>query len=158
MGRRNEGYIDFLLGIFEPNDTPSWLLMGFEAISSLKINLNKSELYLVGVGEDPEDLATEIGIRLVAFPSTYLGLPLGAPFKSVVAWDSVEERYKRRLAMRKRLYISKSGRLTLIRSMLASLPIYLMSLFTIPRVVRGRFKQIQIDFLWGEGALDRQPH
>ena len=44
-----------------------WLLMWFEAISDLKINLDKSELYLVGVGEDPKDLAINNGIRLVAF-------------------------------------------------------------------------------------------
>ena len=73
-----------------------WLLIWFEAILGLKINLDKSELYLVGEGEDTEDLAIEIGCKVGRLPSTYLGLPLGAPFKSVVAWDRVKERLKRR--------------------------------------------------------------
>ncbi|RVX05505.1 hypothetical protein CK203_013627 [Vitis vinifera] len=47
--------------------------------------------------------------------STYLGMPLGAPFKSSGVWDGIEERFKRRLAMWKRQYISKGGRITLIR-------------------------------------------
>ena len=135
-----------------------WLLMWFEAILGLKINLDKSGFSLVGVLEDLEDLAIEIGCKISSLPSTYLGLRLGAPFKLVVAQDSVEERLKRRLVMWKGLYISKGGRLTLIRSTLASLPIYFMSLFPIPRVVRGRIEWIQRDFLWGGGALDRRPH
>ena len=73
-----------------------WLIIWFEAISGLKINLDKSEIYLVGEGEDPEDLAIEIGCKVGRLPSTYLGLPLGAPFTLVVAWDRVKDRLERR--------------------------------------------------------------
>ena len=59
-----------------------------------------------------------------SLPSSYLGLPLGAPFKFVVAWDRVEERFYKRLAMWKRQYISKGERITMIQSTLSSLPIY----------------------------------
>ncbi|RVW15499.1 putative inactive ATP-dependent zinc metalloprotease FTSHI 1, chloroplastic [Vitis vinifera] len=75
-----------------------------------------------------------------------------------VVWDSVEERFRKRLAMWKRQYISKGGRLTLIRSTLSSLPVYFMSLFLLPRKVRMRLEKIQRDFLWGGGALDQRPH
>ncbi|RVW54227.1 Nuclear cap-binding protein subunit 1 [Vitis vinifera] len=60
--------------------------------------------------------------------------------------------------MWKRQYISKGGRLTLVKSMLASLPIYFMSLFRMPRRVRLRLGKIQRDFLWGDGALESKPH
>ena len=49
-------------------------------------------------------------------------MPLGAPFKSVTIWDGVEKRFRKRLAMWKRQYISKGGRITLIRSTLFNLP------------------------------------
>ncbi|KAL6331982.1 hypothetical protein AAG906_020335 [Vitis piasezkii] len=91
-------------------------------------------------------------------PSTYLGMPLGAPFKSVAAWDGIEERFRKKLAMWKRQYISKGGRITLVRSTLANLPIYFMSIFQMPRVVRIRLEKIQRDFLWGGGALVQKPH
>ena len=39
----------------------SWLLMWFEAISGLSINLNKSEILLVGRVENAEVLASELG-------------------------------------------------------------------------------------------------
>ena len=39
----------------------SWLLMWFEAISGLSINLNKIEILLVGRVENAEVLASELG-------------------------------------------------------------------------------------------------
>ncbi|KAG6730746.1 hypothetical protein I3842_01G096000 [Carya illinoinensis] len=45
----------------------------------------------------------------------YLGLPLGASFKSEQIWNAVIEKVEHRLASWKRLYLSKSGRLTLIK-------------------------------------------
>ena len=52
-----------------------------------------------------DDLAWEFGCRLCSLPTTYLGMPLGAPYKSVTVWDGVEERFRRRLAMWKRIFI-----------------------------------------------------
>ena len=60
--------------------------------------------------------------------------------------------------MWKRQYISKGGRLTLIRNTLLNMPIYYMSILRMPRSVRLRLKQIQRDFLWGGGALERKIH
>ncbi|RVW49018.1 Transposon TX1 uncharacterized 149 kDa protein [Vitis vinifera] len=104
-----------------------------------------------GSVENAEVLASELGCKVGSLPSTYLELPLGAPHKSVVVWDGVEERMRKRLALWKRQFISKGGRITLIRNTLASMPIYLMSLMRIPRVVRLRLEKIQRDFLWGGG-------
>ena len=128
----------------------SWLLMWFEAISGLRINLDKSEILPVGRVENLEALALEVGCKVGRLPNSYLGIPLGANHKSVAVWDGVEERFRRRLALWKRNYISKGGRITLIRSTLSSMPIYLMSLLRMPRVVSLRLEKIQRDFLWGE--------
>ncbi|RVX02730.1 Floral homeotic protein APETALA 1 A [Vitis vinifera] len=65
-----------------------------------------------------------------------LGAPLGASHKAVAIWDGVEERIQKRLACERGKYISKEGRITLIQSTLASMPIYLMSFMCMPRVVR----------------------
>ena len=51
--------------------------MWFEACSGLKINLEKSEFIPVGMVNDIEDLALELGCKVGGLPSCYLGLPLG---------------------------------------------------------------------------------
>ncbi|RVW42045.1 Transposon TX1 uncharacterized 149 kDa protein [Vitis vinifera] len=99
--------------------------------------LGKSELIPVGRVESMDDLAGEFGCSLGSLPTTYLGMPLGASFKSVTVWDGVEERFRRRLSMWKRQYLSKGGRATLIRSTLSNLPIYLMSLLCLPSSAKG---------------------
>ena len=38
-------------------------------------------------------LAAKLGCKIGSLPSSYLGLPLGAPYKFVAAWDGVEERF-----------------------------------------------------------------
>ena len=60
------------------------------------------------------------------------------------------------MAMWKRQYISKGWRATLIKSMLSSSPIYFMSIFQVPRLVRLRLEQIQRYFLWGGGCLEKK--
>jgi len=80
---------------------------------------------------------------------TYLGLPLGASYKFVSTWKGVVEKMKRRLAGWKRMYLSKGGRLTLIKSTLSNLPMYLLSMFPIPLKVANRLEKIQKGFLMG---------
>ncbi|KAJ9675215.1 hypothetical protein PVL29_024243 [Vitis rotundifolia] len=136
----------------------SWTFMWFEAISGLKVNLSKTEAIPVGEGIPMETLASILGCKIGSLPTTYLGLPLGAPYKSTRVWDAVEERFRKRLSLWKRQYLSKGGRLTLLQSTLSSLPTYFLSLFVIPKRVRARLEKIQRDFLWGGGALENKPH
>ncbi|XP_059629652.1 uncharacterized protein LOC132272538 [Cornus florida] len=57
--------------------------------------------------------------------------------------------YEKRLAGWKKQYLSKGGKVTLIKSTLSSLPTYFLSLFQIPCSVADRIEKIQRDFLWG---------
>ena len=119
-------------------------------MSRLKINLEKSEMIPMGEVDNLEYLGCEIGCKVRKLPS-YLGLPLRASYKYAAVWDGVEEQFHKRLLLWKRQHLSKGRRLTLLRSTLASLLIYFMSMFTILRIVRLRLKKIQRDFLWRGG-------
>ena len=128
-----------------------WTLMWYEAFSGLKINLIKSVIIPMGRVDNVEELAAELGCGVGSLPSTYLGLPLGAPHRALGVWDSIEDRFRRRFATWKRQYISKGGggggRITLIRSTLSNLPVYFLSLFRMPKIVCSRLEKIQRDFL-----------
>lgn len=47
----------------------------------MNVNLQKSEIILVGEIDNQDDLAKLMGCKKGALPSIYLGLPLGAKFK-----------------------------------------------------------------------------
>ena len=70
-----------------------WILMWFEAMAGLKINLAKSEIIPVGTVSNLVELASELGYKIGSLPTSYLGLPLGAKHKALGVWDSIEERY-----------------------------------------------------------------
>ena len=125
------------------------VLIWFEAVSGLKINLGKSELVLVGAVHNIELLAAVLGCKQGSLPIKYLGLPLGAKFKDKTIWNPILEKVERKLAGWKKLYLSKGGRVTLIKSTLSNLPTYFLSLFPIPALVANRIARLQRNFLWG---------
>ncbi|XP_028127279.1 uncharacterized protein LOC114323799 [Camellia sinensis] len=53
---------------------------------------------------------------------------------------------------------SKGGRLTLIKSVLSSIPTYFMSVHVILVSVARRIEQLQWDFLWGDGGAGGHYH
>ena len=69
-----------------------WILMWFEALSRLSINLGKREIFNVRGNENVEALATELVCKVNFLPSTYLGLSLRTLYKSVGVWDPIEEK------------------------------------------------------------------
>ena len=97
------------------------MLIWFEAMSSLKVNLGKSELVAI------------LGCKQGSLPMKYLSLPFGAKFKDKSIWNPILEKMERKLAGWKKLYLSKGGRVTLIKSTLSNIPTYffLYSLFSL---------------------------
>ena len=130
------------------------ILIWFEAVPGLKINLGKSELVPVGVVNNIDIFLVVLGCKLGSPPMKYLGLPLGAKFKDKTIWNPIMEKMERRLAGWKRLYLSKGGRVTLIKSTLSNLPTYFLSLFPIPASVANRIEKLQWNFLQGSFVDD----
>ena len=100
----------------------------------------------------------ELGCGIGSFPTSCLGLPLGALHNTTGVWDSIEERFQKRLVSWKMQYISKGGRITLISSTLSNLPIYYLSLFRMSQKICTRFERIQRQFLWGGSNLEKKSH
>ena len=94
------------------------VLIWFEAVSSLKVNLGKSELVAVGAIPNMDLLMAILGCKQGFLPMKYLGLPLGAKFKDKSIWNPILEKMERKLTSWKKLYLSKGGRVTLIKNTL----------------------------------------
>ena len=146
------------------------VLIWFEAtVSGLKTNLGKSELVTVFVVHNLELLVNFLGCKQGTLPMKYLGLPLDAKFKDKTIWNPILKKVERRLKFKdktiwnpileklerrltrwKRLYLSKGGRVTSIKSTLSNLPTYFLSLFPIPAFVANWIAKLQRNFLWGD--------
>ena len=87
-----------------------------------------------------------MGCGQSSLPLKYLGLPVGAKFKELSVWNPILERMERRLACWKKMYLSKAGKVTLIKNSLSSLPTYFLSLLPLPGKVAKRMKKLQRDF------------
>jgi hypothetical protein len=134
------------------------ILLSFEAVSGLRVNLGKSKLVAIGEVDNIRELANILGCNVTALPMKYLGLPLGAAYKATSMWNGVVEQMEHRLAGWKKLYLSKGGQLTLIKSTLSNLPTYYPSLFPVPMSVAKRMEKIQRVFLWGGMRDDQKLH
>jgi hypothetical protein len=73
------------------------ILLCFEAVSGLKINLAKSILVHVGNVNNVVKLANILGCGTSSLPLKYLGMPLGASYKTKSIWDGIVKKMERRL-------------------------------------------------------------
>lgn len=62
-----------------------------------------------------------MGCQVGRFPFTYLGLPLGAKYKSKEIWNPMIKKFEKRLASWKGLYLFKGGKVTMLKSTLSNL-------------------------------------
>nr|GEY87991.1 reverse transcriptase domain, reverse transcriptase zinc-binding domain protein [Tanacetum cinerariifolium]GEZ40503.1 reverse transcriptase domain, reverse transcriptase zinc-binding domain protein [Tanacetum cinerariifolium] len=126
------------------------ILKCFEEVSGLRVNYSKSRVYGIGVGSgDIEEMAQWMKCSVGEFPFTYLGLPIGQCMKRSNAWRPVIENFKKRLSDWKAKTMSYGGRLTLVKSVLGSLPLYYFLMFRVPSCMIKSLERIHKDFFWG---------
>ena len=130
-------------------------LRAFELASGLKINFAKSSCGAFEVSEEWIcEAANYLHCSLMVFPFTYLGIPIGANPRRCQTWDPIITKCERKLERWKQRHLSFGGRVTLINSVLTSLPIYFFSFFRVPKKVVNKLVRLQRNFLW-DGASEQ---
>ncbi|GJZ71172.1 reverse transcriptase domain, reverse transcriptase zinc-binding domain protein [Tanacetum coccineum] len=116
----------------------------------LKINISKCRLFGIGVPlRDVENITWAFNCLHGSMPFTYLGLPVGRSMRKIVDWIEVIYIFSKRLASWKANLLSIGGRLTLVKSVLRSLPLYLLSLFKAPEAIINKLESMRRQFFWG---------
>ncbi|XP_071704313.1 uncharacterized protein [Rutidosis leptorrhynchoides] len=77
-------------------------------------------------------MASSFGCIASKLPFTYLGMPIGHKMNRKEAWDLVINKVNKLLSDWKARTMSFGGRLTLVKMVLSSLPVYFFSLFRAP--------------------------
>ncbi|GJW91857.1 reverse transcriptase domain, reverse transcriptase zinc-binding domain protein [Tanacetum coccineum] len=122
----------------------------FHDVSGLKINLAKSRIFGIGIlMANVANIARAINCSYGSLPFNYLGLPVGKRMNKVDAWNGVVGKLSERLATWKINLLSIGGRLTLVKSVLGSLPLYYLSLFRAPVSVISQIEGLRRNFFWG---------
>lgn len=126
-----------------------FLLVCFEQLSGMKINYHKSDLMTFNLNEDEQNaLARLFCCNIGTFPIKYLGVPLHhSKLKRQHIQPVVDKLIKRITGWKGRL-LSSAGKLTLLKTCLASIPIYLLSVIKFPRWAIDCINSQMANFLW----------
>jgi hypothetical protein len=123
----------------------------YEAASGQAINLQKSEFYCsrnvpAGIREAIADL---LGVTQVLGTGKYLGLPsmIGRSKKSTFKF--IKDRIWKKINSWSSRHLSQAGREVMIKSILQSIPTYVMSIFLLPRTLTEDIEKMLNSFWWG---------
>ncbi|XP_073107327.1 uncharacterized protein [Elaeis guineensis] len=124
------------------------ILYLFVFLTGLKINFNKSNLIGLNLPYDPDSkLAQILGCQRSFLPFKYLGIPLSFYGTKPGGWNLLVQKIERKLAGWKQQTLSRAGRLTLINTVLRTIPIYWMAVHLIPSSVITRIDKVCRSFL-----------
>ena len=74
------------------------VLIFFEAITGLKVNVGKSEIVPIGDVRNLNGLAHTLCYKVGTLPMRYLGMPLRAHYKNLSIWNPIIEKMEKQLS------------------------------------------------------------
>jgi hypothetical protein len=129
--------------------TVKLILYCFEAMSGLKINYQKSEVFGVGVDQaDLDRVARMLNCEIGSFPMKYLGLPISGDKIMVKDLDFVPEKLVKKLANGCSIQASSGGKAILIDSCLDNLATYAMSFFLLYEQAHAKMDSVRARLFW----------
>ncbi|XP_045802334.1 uncharacterized protein LOC123895912 [Trifolium pratense] len=133
------------------------LLKTYEEASGQEINLTKSEVFFsrnLSIAAQ-EDLSKIMGVRHVLGTGNYLGLPsmIGRKKKEVFAF--IKDKIWKRINSWRGRQLSRAGKEIMIKSVLQSIPTYIMSVYLLPDSTIRDIERMMNFFWWGGGANNK---
>ncbi|GJX31581.1 RNA-directed DNA polymerase, eukaryota, reverse transcriptase zinc-binding domain protein [Tanacetum coccineum] len=138
-------------------NTLTHVLECFYHVSGLRINMSKSRIMGVHVDSDKvQHAAGKLGCLILNTPFSYLGTKVGGIMSRVESWKEVIDKVESRLSKWKMHALSIGGRLTLLKSVLGSIPIFYMSIYRVPSSVLQKMESIRCNFFNGHEVGSRK--
>jgi hypothetical protein len=127
------------------------LLHSFANSIGLKVNFHKSCLIPINVPSHKVSLLTGVfGCVEGQLPFTYMGIPLGTTKPLVKDYAPLICRIEIKLSASS-VFLSYSGRLQLINSVVSSIPTYYMCTLSLPKTVVAMIDKFRKNYLWRWG-------
>ncbi|XP_010445339.1 PREDICTED: uncharacterized protein LOC104727990 [Camelina sativa] len=128
------------------------ILHKYEAASGQKINQDKSSITFSRKTKNDikERVKQELGINKTGGQGKYLGLPELFGRKKKDLFTMIVDRIKQRALSWSSKFLSSTGKLTLLKSVLGAMPSYTMSCFKLPNSLCSRIQSALTRFWWDE--------
>ncbi|KAL0293865.1 UNVERIFIED_CONTAM: hypothetical protein Sangu_3229700 [Sesamum angustifolium] len=134
-------------------------LRKFEEQSGQQINQAKSAFI---PGRKANLIANRIknitGFSMKALPITYLGAPLYKGNKRKALYENLIDKVRNRISGWENCHLSYGGRLLLIKTVLSSMPIYLLQVLNPPVSTIQKLERLFARFFWGSTTEQRKIH
>lgn len=96
-----------------------------------------------------------IGLLRRSFPFTYLVVPTFYGKVKAIYFEQLVDKVRKALESWKSNVLSSGGRITLIKSVLSSYPIYTLASSAVPKTTLQRMERLIAHFLWGVNSASR---
>ncbi|XP_072087268.1 uncharacterized protein [Arachis hypogaea] len=129
----------------------------FTQASGLKVNIHKSKAQCSkNVSARRKEVLSGISsIRFCQDLGRYLGVNIGHDRASRKMAQEVIDKIQRKLASWKGCLLNKAGRLCLVNTVMASIPVYNMQVFLFPKYACDKIDSLMRQFLWKGQANGR---
>jgi len=130
------------------------VLQNFCSASGLKINIQKSKFTASSNVSQPKKQKFEAFLQFnhTSHMGKYLGFPMLSGRIKNSDFHYILDKINNRLACWKRNLLSRSGRVTLAKSVVTSMPIYTMQNLWLPSGICDNIDAIVRSFIWGRNS------
>jgi len=132
------------------------LLHSFAISTGLHVNYRKSHMYPIHITQEKlSHLAAMFGCDVGSMPFTYLGLPMGTTKPKFEDLTPMMDRVERRLSACS-TWLSYSGRLEMVNSMITPITTYAMCTIKLPKGVIDNIDRARKQCLWRGNDAERK--
>ena len=125
------------------------IVQDFMNASGTQINKDKSDIFLFNTATQSQAfLEIIMGFRIGTLPSKYLGIPLSLNPLGVEKWNVLLDWIQGRLQNWTIRALNMANRVTLLKAVLQSIPIYQLLGLETPKILCNDLKNIFKNFLW----------
>lgn len=130
------------------------ILQEYEKASGQKVNIEKSSItFSIKTPQEVKDTAKSIlGIQKEGGVGKYLGLPEHFGRRKKDLFTSIVDRIRQRASNWSTRFLSRAGKLTMLKAVLTSIPTYAMSCFQLPTSLCKRIQSTLTRFWWDKSA------
>jgi hypothetical protein len=136
-----------------------FLLYCFENMSGLKINYEKSEVFVLSCSDEEQNrVAAMFDCNNGSLPLKYLGIMVDNKHMSASDLSYIHLKVEKRIPTWQSVGLSSGGKMVLIESCLSSIPTYTMGIYHLQEEIHQKMDTARANFFWHGPHQKRKYH